>query len=157
MFWSLSMQLMPGESIIEDSTEQKTEGIRPTYSVFLTTKRVVFRFDGFGSSMSQFFSYDEIVGAAPAKRLLITYLNLRTSTKSYFLHIPTPDHWSEKILKTRDRVLGSSAAHVEKPAEQKKQGEKEELLDMLRKLRQSGVLTDEEFREKSKALDAMNR
>gem|GEM_PF-6024576 len=45
MTWSLSFELLPGEEIREDSTRRDHDAIMAAYSVFLTNKRVIFRFD----------------------------------------------------------------------------------------------------------------
>ena len=60
MFWTLSFELLPEEKIIDDTTRKVSAGIKPAYSVFLTNKRAIFRFDGLGSSMAQSFFYQEI-------------------------------------------------------------------------------------------------
>jgi hypothetical protein len=45
MFWSLSLPLVPEEAVLEDSISHPLSKIKPAYSVFLTNKRIVFRFD----------------------------------------------------------------------------------------------------------------
>lgn len=68
MFWSLSFHLLPDEEIVDDSTRKKSSGIKPAYSVFLTNRRAIFRFDSLGSSLTQSFFYHEIVDIKPCRR-----------------------------------------------------------------------------------------
>jgi len=154
MFWSLSFQLMPGESIREDSTGQDTGGIKPTYSVFLTNKRVIFRFDGLGSTMAQSFLYPEITAADPAQRMFITYLRLQTQRKEHFLHIPEPGYWAAKILGYRNGASPPAPAMqpLSDPIAQRK---KQELIDMLDALQRQGILTADEHDQKKRLVDAL--
>ena len=50
MSWAVSFKLLPGEEIIKDSSENQHALIKPVYSILLTDKRVIFRFDGLGES-----------------------------------------------------------------------------------------------------------
>jgi hypothetical protein len=152
MFWSLSLQLLPDETVIEDSSKQAAPGVRPTYSVILTNKRAVFRFDGFGSAMTQSFTYDEITMAAAAKRMFITYLALRTQAKEYFLHVPEPDHWASRILDTKAGMLPQAGPPSMRPAptgELAARRKRRELHAMIDVLRKHGVLSDAEARDKA--------
>jgi len=103
--WSQSLELLPDETVIEDSSQQSTAGVKPTYSAFLTNKRVVFRFDGFGSSLAQSFTYDEITVAHTAMRMFISCLGLRTGATECFLPVPDPEHWASRILDTKAGIL----------------------------------------------------
>jgi hypothetical protein len=72
MFWNLSFQLMPDEKIIADSTQIKQSRIiKATCSVILTNKRVIFRFDGLGSSLTQNFLPNEFLMQVFAKGSLL--------------------------------------------------------------------------------------
>jgi hypothetical protein len=157
MFWSLSLQFLPGEKVIEDSSKQTPAGVKPAYSVFLTNKRVVFRFDGFGSTMAQSFTYDEIATAHAVKRMLITYLGLTTRTKEHFLHVPQPEYWASKILDTKASlhqapVPPSPEAPSGDTAVQRK---RRELHDMLSTLRKHDVITDAELQDKTRIIDTI--
>jgi len=159
MFWSLSLQLLPDETVIEDSTQQSTSGVKPTYSVFLTNKRAVFRFDGFGSSMAQSFTYDEITMTSTAKRMFITYLMLKTGTKEYYLHVPAPEHWASRILDTKAGMLPQAAPPPSRPApsgELAVQRKRRELHAMLETLRRHKLLTDAEVDEKKREVDTLS-
>jgi hypothetical protein len=153
MFWSLSLQLMPGETVIEDSTGSPVEGLKPTYSVFLTNKRAVFRFDGLGSSMAQSFLYDEIIQAQPARRMFITYLNVKTRAKDYFLHTPSPECWAARLLETKKTV--TPAAEPSAAPSSANRRTRDDLRRMLDTLRDRGILTDAEYEVKAKLLDQL--
>ncbi|MEW6109879.1 MAG: hypothetical protein AB1632_12040 [Nitrospirota bacterium] len=155
MFWSLSFQLLPDEVIIDDSTRENHSGLKPAYSVFLTNKRAVFRFDGLGSSLSQSFFYDEIMDVKPHKRLFINYMQLKTKRKEFLLNIPDADYWSNKILSTKENLKESPPAQPEQITSSPKAAGKKELLDMLTVLRKNSLLTDRELEEKIHMLDSI--
>jgi len=154
MFWTLSFHLMPDETIIEDSTKQAAGGLKPTYSVFLTNKRVIFRFDGIGSSMAQSFFYQEIADVKPVKRLLINYLGLHTPSRQYFLHTSKPDYWSAKIIEIK-KNLPPLAARTGLSAEQSTKKKRQELGEMLLTLRTHNLLSADEFEQKKKMLETL--
>ena len=151
MFWSLSFHLMPDEYVAEDSTSRSLAVLKETYSVFLTNKRVIFRFDGIGSLMSQSFIYREIDQVQPLKRLMVNYLCVHTSAKQYFLHTPGPAYWADRILKMKKSV--AQAPEASKPADPVSRTKKQDLSDMLMTLRKYNLLTDAELAEKKKLLE----
>jgi hypothetical protein len=151
MFWSLSFHLMPDEYVAEDSTSRSLAVLKETYSVFLTNKRVIFRFDGIGSLMSQSFIYREIDQVQPLKRLMVNYLCIHTSTKQYFLHTPEPAYWADRILKMKKSV--AQTPEVSRPAGPASRTKKQDLSDMLMTLRKYNLLTDAELAEKKKLLE----
>jgi len=151
MFWSLSFHLMHDEYVAEDSTSRSVAVLKETYSVFLTNKRVIFRFDGIGSLMSQSFIYREIDQVQPLKRLMVNYLCVHTPTKQYFLHTPEPAYWADRILKMKKSV--AQAPEVSRPAEPVSRTKKQDLSDMLMTLRKYNLLTDAELAEKKKLLE----
>jgi hypothetical protein len=154
MFWSLSLQLMPDESVLEDSTRRESDGLKPAYSVFLTNKRAIFRFDGLGSTMAQSFLYHEIIEARPSQRMFITYLGLRTATKEYFLHIPEPEFWAPKILEYK-MITSPAAAGVPTSPDPIVRRKKQDLIDMLDSLKRHAILTREEFDQKKKLVETL--
>ena len=150
MFWSMSFQLLPGEAIIDSTDKRKEEtgsGIKPSYSVFLTNKRVVFRFDSLRTSMTQSFQYGEILEAGITRRLFITYLSLRTKEKTHYLHVDLAEHWRDRILAVKEQYAGAEAEGA--PA---KGPDGDQLLGMLKVLRKSGILTEAEYTEKAAAV-----
>jgi len=151
MFWSLSFHLMPDEYVVEDSTSRSLAVLKETYSVFLTNKRVIFRFDGIGSLMSQSFIYREIDQVQPLKRLMLNYLCVHTSTKQYFLHTPEPAYWADRILKMKKSV--AQAPEVSRPAGPVSRTKKQDLSDMLMTLRKYNLHTDAELAEKKMLLE----
>ena len=151
MFWSLSFHLMPDEYVIEDSTSRSLAILKSTYSVFLTNKRVIFRFDGIGSSMAQSFIYREIDNVQLLKRLMINYLCVQTPAKHYFLHTPEPAYWADRILKMKRSL--PQAPEVSIPAEPASRAKKQNLNDMLMTLRKYNLITDDELAEKKKLLE----
>lgn len=154
MFWSLSLQFMPDESVLEDSTRRGRGGLKPAYSVFLTNKRAIFRFDGLGSTMAQSFLYHEIIEARPSQRMFITYLGLRTASKEYFLHVPEPEFWAPKILECK-MITSRAAAGVQTSSGPIVRRKKQDLIDMLDSLKRHTVLTQEEFDQKKKPVDTL--
>lgn len=158
MFWSLSLQLLPDETIIEESPSQSSAGVKPSYSVFLTNKRVAFRFDGFGSTMAQSFGYDEIAMATTAKRMFITYLVLKTAAKEYYLHVAEPERWASRILDTKAGMLPQATMPPERAApsgELAVQRKRRELHAMLATLRKHDIITDAELQDKGQRIDVM--
>jgi hypothetical protein len=154
MNWSLSFQLMPDEDVLEDSTQKQTSGIKSAYSIFLTNKRVIFRFDGLGSSLMQSFYYDEILDAKPCKRLLINYIQLKTEKREFLLNTFDTDYWSNKILEIKKRL--SETSEKTKPAiPHLPEKKKREFFDMLTILKNNSLLTDKEFEKKVHQLDSM--
>ncbi len=151
MFWSLSLQLMPEETVLEDSTKRPVKGVKPAYSVFLTNKRVVFRFDGLGSSMTQSFLYPEITEVRPTRRLLVMYLCVKSGQKEHFLHIAEPDYWAGKITEFKTRKPEAPAGRIDAGIRMKKQ----ELMTMLTTLRNNDILTAAEFDQKKKIVDSL--
>jgi hypothetical protein len=153
MFWSLSFQLLPDEVIIADSTRQAIHGFQPTYSVYLTNKRAVFRFEGVKSTVVQSFTYSEITDARLAKRLLINYLCLHASGRKFYLHTTAPAYWSTKIIEVKKRLLSPQAAGAS--AGQLDEKKLRELGDMLVALRTYDILSDHEVEQKTKKLKAL--
>ena len=151
MFWSLSFHLMPDEYVVEDSTSRSLAVLKSSYSVFLTNERVIFRFDGIGSLMSQSFIYREIDQVQPLKRLMVNYLCVHTSAKQYFLHTPEPAYWADRILKMKKSV--AQAPEVSRPADPVSRTKKQDLSDLLMTLRKYNLLTDAELAEKKKLLE----
>jgi len=153
MFWTLSFEMLPGEKIIDDTTRKSHYGIKPAYSVFLTDKRAIFRFDGLGSSLSQSFFYNEIQDAATTKRLFFTYLELKTKKKNFLFHIADAAYWSKKILEVMKQMPASNENRFD--AKPSPGSRKRELMDMLTILRKNSLLTDSELEEKVHLLDSM--
>jgi hypothetical protein len=153
MVWGLSFQLTPDEEIIDDSVRREQSGIRSAYTVYLTNKRLIFRLDGFGSSLTQAFSYHEIVDVKVCERLFINYIKVTTASKDYFLNVPDPDYWSKKILDVKESLKG--LPEVAKTEAVSPVVKKRELLDMLTILRKNLLLTDDEFEEKIQLLNSM--
>jgi hypothetical protein len=151
--WGFSVQLLSDEEVIDDSVRCGQPKIKSSYSVFLTNKRVIFRFDGLGSSLTQSFFYHEIVDAKPRTRLFVNYIQVTTPNKDYFLNVPDPAYWSKKALDVKQSLKGLPDVSITKaafPGIKKK-----ELLDMLTLLRKNLLLTDGEFEEKVRLLDSM--
>jgi hypothetical protein len=142
---------MPDEEIIEDSTKRRQSRVKSAYSVFLTNKRAIFRFDGLGSSLTQSFTYPEILDAEPSTRLFVRYIRVKTEKKDYFLNVPDADYWVEKILKVKEELPAFKKPEKSLTPQMKKR----ELLDMLTILRKNSLLTDGEFAEKIRLLDSM--
>lgn len=153
MFWTLSFELLPGEEIIDDTTRRGRSGIKAVYSVFLTNKRAIFRFDGLGSSLSQSFFYNEIEDVSTTKRLFFTYLELTVKKKIFLVHIADADYWSKKILQLLKQMPASSENRF--TAKPSPESRKRELMDMLTILRKHSLLTDSELEEKVQLLDSM--
>jgi len=154
MSWSFSFQLFPGEEVVDDSSRIQHAAVKPAYSVFLTNKRAIFRFDGLGSSLTKSFYYDEILDVRPTKRIFINYLLVRTNGKEHLLNIVDPEYWAEKILSIKKSV-GKTSGVVEdmRPVLNEK---KKELLDMLVILRKNSVLTENEYEEKVRLVDSLD-
>ncbi|MHB8883297.1 MAG: hypothetical protein ACYC69_17535 [Thermodesulfovibrionales bacterium] len=153
MFWSFSFQLMPDEKVIEDSTQRPQTGIKASYSVFLSDKRAIFRFDGLGSSLTQSFYYHEIREVRPIKRLFITYLDLRTDKRNILLNIADAEYWAGRIREMKGAAAGEQTAV--QPAALSSERKKRELLDMLTILHKQSLLTDEELDKKIHQLDSL--
>jgi len=75
--------------------------VKAAYSVFLTNKRALFRFDGLGSSLTQSFFYHEIQEAATSKRLFFTYLDIKTERKTFLFHVADAPTGQRKYLKSK--------------------------------------------------------
>jgi len=102
MSWAFSFELLPGEDIAEDSSKNQSSLIKPVYSVVITNRRVIFRFDGLGSLLKKSFFYDQLQDASPVKRFNINYLLIRAGGREYFFNIADPELWSKKISDARD-------------------------------------------------------
>lgn len=151
MGWSLSLQLEPDEQVLEDSSKQNTSVIKATYSVFLTNKRVLFRFDGLGSSLTQSFRYNEIQEVKSCKRIFVDYLSVRTRKKEFFLNIPETAYWTRRINEMRNGVsLQTPASAPVRPNRNEK-----ELASMLYELKRNSLLTETELEEKLKLLESL--
>jgi hypothetical protein len=155
MFWTLSLQLLPDESVVEESADRKAFGTDPLYSVFLTNKRIIFRFNSLGSSLTQSFLFDEIIDAEPCKRLLINYLKIKTSRRSFLLNISEPDYWAKTIKGMRDNIQESIESSTTPPEhEPLRKAKKSELLEMLTILKNNSLLNDNELEEKVRMLES---
>jgi hypothetical protein len=154
MFWTLSFQLHPGESVIEQSRDRKTLGIDPLYSVFLTNMRAIFRFISLGSPLTQSFFYDEITDAVLCERLLVKYIKIVTPRRSFLLNIPEPDYWAKRIkdLKSQFQTPSESAAAV--PDDSADNAEEGKLLEMLTFLKENSLLDDLELQEKIRIIQS---
>ena len=159
MFWSLSFHLLPDEKVLDDSTQKSLPGLKPAYSVFLTNRRAIFRFDGLGSALTQSFFYDEIVGVKPSKRLFFNYLLVRTVKKDFLLNTAKADYWAKKILEIKESAAtgeNSGQNEVVRQARPVPPGRKKrDLLDMLTILRKNSLLSDAELEEKIRLLDTL--
>ncbi|NJD55300.1 MAG: hypothetical protein FIA94_02715 [Nitrospirae bacterium] len=155
MSWSFSFELLPGEAVVEDSTKRETDVIKSVYSVFLTNKRVIFRFDGMGSYLSNAFFYSDVLDARITRRLFVNYLILKTKRKDHLFNIPEPEYWSRQILSAREKIgdIGAEAKAVDAVSPE---GKKKTLLDMLIVLHKNNLLTEKEFEEKVNFLDTAN-
>ena len=157
MVWSFSFCLMPDEKIIEESSD-RMHGvkIKPAYSVFLSNQRAIFRLDSLGSSMTQSFPYQEILGTRVSSRFLIRYLVIKTAHKESLLHVADAEYWARRILEVRETLKSQPPAP--KPAERPVTVEmkRRALLDMLTVLRKNDLLTDEEFDEKVRRLSSLD-
>lgn len=154
MFWNLSFHLLPDEVVIDDSSEKSQTGIKPAYSVFLTNMRAVFRFDGFGSSLTRSFFINEILDAKPTRRLFVNYISVRTREGEVLLNVAHPEYWSEKILNMRGPLRESPEQTRPLPTISSERT-KRELVDMLTTLKKHSLLTDGEFEEKIRLVDSM--
>lgn len=155
MFWALSFELLPNEEIIDDTTRKVTSGVKPAYSVFLTNKRAVFRFDGLGSSMTQSFFYHEIETVSTSRRIFITYLELKTKKKNFLFHVADAPYWADKLLELKNRFSISGESRFS--AAPLPDVRKREFMDMLIVLRKNSLLTEPEFEEKVRLLDSLKR
>ena len=151
MAWSFSFHLLPGERVVEDSAATCSDVVRPAYSIFLTDRRVIFRFDGLGSQLCSGYFYDEILDVRTVRRLLVHYLRIKTRTKESFYHISDPDEWSRKVLAKKDEIIRTAAQPKDEAVAGKLQ--KRALLDMLVVLHRNGILSDSEFEAKVKFLE----
>lgn len=154
MFWSFSFHLLPDEKVLEDSVGRPQPAIKASYSIFLTNKRVIFRFDGLGSSLTQSFFYHEITGVMPVKRLFITYLDLKTDKRNMVLNISEVEYWAGRI-REMIKVSAAAAAPVSKSSTMSPERKKRELLDMLTILHKNSLISDAELDEKINLLDSM--
>jgi len=154
MFWTLSFELLPGEEIIDDTARKSHTGIKPAYSVFLTNKRAIFRFDGLGSSLTQSFFYHEIVDVSTTKRLFFTYLELKAKKKNLLFNIADAAYWANKILEIKNQTPVSAENRLNEKSSP--ESRKRELMDMLTILRKHSLLTDGELEEKVQQLDSLN-
>jgi len=153
MFWTLSFELLPEEEIIDDTADRDRSGIKSAYSLFLTNKRVIFRFDGLGSSLSQSFFYNEITDVSTSRRLFITYLEVKTKKKRFLFHIADAPYWLKRILEIKNEMPTYEESRLGiKPSAAAR---KRELLDMLTVLRRHDLLSDVEVEEKIHLLDSM--
>ncbi|GAB4485855.1 MAG: hypothetical protein OHK006_12670 [Thermodesulfovibrionales bacterium] len=153
MAWSFSFQLLPGESVLEDSTVRETALVKAAYSVFLTEQRAIFRFDGLGSSLCKAFFYQEIIEAEPTTRLFVGYLRIRTRSQEAFFNIHDAGYWAGRILERR--AVHASLQPESRPDRKRGPENKRLLLDMLVALKKNGLLTDEEFERKVSQLDSL--
>jgi len=152
MAWNLSLQLLEKEEILEDSTGKKTSGIKAAYSVFLTNRRALFRFDGLGSSLTQSFIYLDILDAKPCKRLLVNYLIVKTREKDYFINIPEAEYWAARIKEMKEKAIQNEEERAIRSMGHKRK--KRELTDMLMVLRKHSIINDQELEEKIKLVEA---
>ena len=152
MFWTFSFQLMSGEEIVEDARPSPKGLVKSAYAVFLTNKRVVLRFQSLGSNLTQSFLFEEIEDAYPQKRVFVTYLALKTYKRTYYFHVGDVEYWAGRIVEFRGQVEGpaDSMPGSTQPMESRQD---QELLAMLTKLRESGLLTEEEFEAKRQLLE----
>jgi hypothetical protein len=154
MFWSFSFQLLPDEKVIEDSVRRPQPAIKASYSIFLTNKRIIFKFDGLGSTLTQSFFYQEIASATPVKRLFITYLDLRTEKRKVVLNISEVEYWAGRI-REMIKVSAEAVASQAKPPQISPERKKRELLDMLTILHKNSLISNEELEEKIHLLDSL--
>ena len=155
MVWSLQFQLLNGEEVLENSVDRPQSAVRTAYSVFLTTRRVVFRFDGFGSHLIQSFKYPEILGIKLCKRLFVNYLVIKTVQKDYFLNVPETEYWAERILRTKEEIGPEPPDEEPVAPEATGRKKKQELLEIIKALHENSVLSDAEMEEKIKLLEGL--
>lgn len=161
MNWSFSYKLQPGEVIVDEPPDDRGFGLKTVHTPVLTNRRAMFRFNTLSSGLIQSFTYDEISDVRPANRLMIKYLRLMAGNREYYLNVDEPEEWALKIMGYQEMLRAGQAV---KPARNEATmplsgagrasgaWTKQELLDMLLKLHEAGVLTDTEFDEKEKLL-----
>lgn len=154
MAWSFSFELLPGEEIIEDSTKRTREVIKPAYTVFLTNKRIIFRFEGMGSYLSNAFFLADVLEAGQIKRLFINYLILKTRRKEYLFNIPETEYWIRRLYEEKERHA-VAVSEMREPDSLNPEKNKRMLLDMLTVLHKNRVLSEQEFDEKVHLLDTI--
>ncbi len=154
MSWSFSFELLPGEEVVEDSTQRTHAVIKAAYSVFLTNKRVIFRFDGMGSYLSNAFFYADILDARPTTRLFFNYLILKTKRKEYLFNVPETAYWIGRINEEKEKHAGlvPDISEADTVAPEKK---KRMLLDMLTVLHKNNILSEKEFEAKVQLLETL--
>jgi len=143
MSWSLSVKLLPDETIIEEGKSASSFGVQSEHTPILTNQRVMFKFNTLSSGLVQSFTYGEITDAMPTTRLMIEYLKLIVGERTHYLKVDDASVWAAKIIEHRDRFL-------EKASEPKPEQSptRTELVSMLENLHKAGVLTDDEFTTK---------
>ena len=154
MSWSLSFQLLPEEKVLDDSAGRPGSGVKASYSVFLTNRRAIFRFDSLGSSLTQSFFYHEIKSVTTSKRILIPYLHLKTEKKDCLLNVSEAEYWASRI-KEMINASAEAEATAQVPYQTSPERRKKELVDMLTALQKNSLLTKEELEEKIRQIDSI--
>jgi len=156
MNWSLSYKLLPGEEVLDGPGDDEGFGLKATYSMVLTNKRVIFKFNSLSSGLVQSYLYDHITDARPVQRLLIRYLRLNVKGRDVFMHVGGPEVCAKKIMEYKERFRDGSPSPASAPATataaKGAAPSLGELLAMLGTLRDYGLLTSEEYEEKRKKL-----
>jgi hypothetical protein len=102
MSWTFSFSLLPEEKVIADSANNKQHVISPVYSIVLTNKRAIFRFDSLKGYLSKSFFYHEIFDAKLTKRLYINYLLINTVSKEFLFNTEDPEYWAKQIMQIKE-------------------------------------------------------
>lgn len=160
MSWGLSFQLHPGETVIEDSSLEDKNLVKSVYSVLLTERRVVFRFNGFGSKLCKSFMYGEIKGIQTTTRLFVSYLRITTYTHDELFNVCDADYLANRIRECKAMYSEEALPPVSSPSpllseESSPAKRKKNLYNMLLALKEHGLLTDDEFKKKVEQLDSI--
>lgn len=147
MKWNISLKLEQGEEFIEKQEDVRRFGLKAVYTPMLTNKRALFRFNSLSTNMVGSFEYSEITDVQPVSRLLIKYLKISTKGKDHLLHVDNPEEWARKIKESRERFRsnGMAAPAARRPS-------LPELLAMIETLKESGILSPDEFEAKRRMI-----
>lgn len=151
MAWGLSTCLAEDERILDNSIPDFRPGLGPLYTVCLTQKRVLFRFNPLRSGLCKAFMLADIDKAFVARRFFVNYVGVEAENKTHYFRTSEPEYWAVRINEL-SCGSGHHARSGEADSSIEEKGRRSALLRIFYGLRKKSVITEPELREKVQRL-----
>jgi len=145
MAWCMSLKLLPEEWIIDEGESTTHYGMMPEHTPIITNKRILFKYNTLSTGLVKSFRFDDVSDVATETRFGISYLKVTAVGRFHYMKVNDPEVWATKI---QDALVNFLSDGFPKPEEPAASIDKSELLTILDRLHDAGLLTPEELSTK---------